>query len=275
MPAPSRKTEVLTPSRLREKRRRARLYRLLALLFLLAVLIGSTIGFFYIPALRVRDVSIEGTQSVSSDAIKEVLFNELSGRKLLVLPANNAFLYDESRLRSAVLRQFPKIKKITITLSNFHYINASVEERSPIGLWCGESKEAMSACMYFDAEGIVYEAAPDYSGDAYIKWYGSILGTTPGGRYAGDSFISLFALVQELEKEKIHAQKVFVEKNGDVEILYSGEFRLLFTLSQKPETILAALHAAKESDVLRGKELTQLSYLDLRFAGNRLYYKMK
>ena len=275
MPAPVRTKESLQPSRLRQRRRKVRTYRIVALVVFVLLLVGGIIGFFYMPFIRARDVEVTGAQTVDPKRVEETIRAQLRGYIGYVLPKNNAFLYNEQNIRSSVLSEYPKIKEIKITLKNFHTINANIDERMPAALWCGELQDATSPCFYIDDSGVVYEGAPTYSGDAYVRWYGKVIGGPLGGDYLSGGFPSLLALIGELDKEGLQPHEIVVEDNGDVHAYYNGGFILLFTLGQKPEAILTALHAAENADVFQGKKLTDLSYLDLRFLGNRLYYKLK
>ena len=276
MPAPARPNEVFAPSRLKARRRKVRTYKTLVFTVFIFLLLSGLVGFFYIPQLRVRDVSVTGTQTIDANGLEQIAHQELNGRAYLVLPKDNAFLYSEAKLREVIMHAYPKVKTADIQLANFHTIKIQIGERTPAGLWCGETIDATSSCSYMDDSGAVYEPAPDYSGDAYVRWYGNLVGGTPlGGVYINGAFPSLSSLVAELEKEGLQTQKVQVEKGGDVRVVYAGDFIMLFTLDQKPESLLTALHAAESSDVFKDKKLTDLEYLDLRFLGNRLYYKMK
>lgn len=242
-------------------------------LFLL--LAGGVVGSFYIPALRVRDVSVLDTKTVDAKEVEQALRQVLAGRKWFVLPRDNAFLFSEEELRDRVLNAFPKVKRIDIKLSNFHSIETRVEERSAYALWCGEDTTQHVPCVYVDETGVVYELSPEYSGDAYTRWFGEIIGERLGGVYLGDASSSLFPLVAELGKDGLVAQTVVVEKNGDVHVRDISGFELLFTVRQRPESLLSALRTAKTSDALKDKNFSDLQYLDMRFSESRLYYKFR
>lgn len=275
MSAPLKQKEVLQPSRLRARRRKLRTIKLVSSFLFLVLFVASCVGAFYIPALRVRDVAILDTKSIDAEAVERVVRDSLSGRKWFVLPRNNAFLFSEEEMRETVHGAFPKIKKINITLSNFHSIEVAVEERIAYALWCGKNKAEEVPCVYLDRSGVLYEQSAEYSGNAYVKWYGEVVGEGLGGVYLGEVSASLFPLVAELGDTDMHPQEVVVEKNGDVKVLFEGGFELLFTTKQKPEVLLSALKIAKTSDALKDKKLSDLLYLDMRFSESRLYYKFK
>ena len=275
MSVPSKQKEVLQPSRLRARRRKVRIVKGVFFFVLISLLVGGAIGSFYIPALRVRDVAVFDAKTVDAKEVEQALRSVLSGRKWLVLPRNNAFIFSEEELRDKVEHDFPKVKKIDIELSNFHTIETRIEERSPYALWCGENKDAPVPCVYIDTAGVVYEPSAEYSGDAYTKWYGEVAGGLLGGVYLGEVSSSLFPLVAELKKDGVSAQTVVVERNGDVRVVSEGGFELLFTVNQKPESLLSSLRTAKASEALKDKSFSDLLYLDMRFSDNRLYYKFK
>lgn len=275
MSAPSKQREVLQPSRLKARRRKVRIIKAVFFFVLFVLLLGGVVGSFYIPALRVRDVSVLDAKTIDPKEVERALREVLSGKKWFVLPKNNAFLFSEEELREKVLQDFPKVKGIAIKLTNFHAIEARIEERSAYALWCGENKNEPVPCMYIDETGVVYELSPEYSGDAYTKWYGEVQGGPLGGVYLGEASSSLFPLVAEFKKDGVSAETVVVEKNGDVRVLSEGNFELLFTVTQKPESLLSALRTAKASDALKDKSFSDLQYLDMRFSESRLYYKFR
>lgn len=275
MSAPLKQREVLQPSRLKARRRKARIIKGVFFFVLFVLFVGGAVGMFYIPALRVRDVSVLDTKTIDAKEVEQTLRSVLAGRTLFVLPSDNAFLFSEEELQSRVLQTFPKVRKIDITLTNFHTIETRIEERTAYALWCGENKDEPVPCMYMDDRGVVYELSPEYSGNAYTKWYGEVIGERQGGVYLGDTASSLFPLVAEFQKDGVLAHKVIAEKNGDVRVQSDDGFELLFTVRQKPESLLSALRTAKASDALKGKNFSDLQYLDMRFSESRLYYKFK
>ena len=273
-----RPSAFTTPSRLRDRKRKVRKRLALLFLALLILIAGGVVALSYLPHLRITNVSVSHTKGTDPEAIKALVFRELSGRSLFVFPKNNAFVYSDVSLAHAITTAFPKIAKVQTTLVNFSSLEVKVLEREPQGLWCGASKaEVMTPCFFLDARGFIYEPAPEFSGNAYRRWYGALhTASAVGSQYMSpDEFESLSALMVQFEKEGIPPIEVALDESGDIRVSCEGDFTLLFSRTQKPEEILIRLHTAEESSPLAGKTLTDLSYLDLRFGGNRLYYKFK
>lgn len=271
----SRAKEVLPPSKLRERRRQARNWRFAALSVLLLLVVAGIIGFFHIPALAVRDVHISGVSSVPLADIEQVVRNELSGRYFFVLPKNNAFLYSDTRISERLGTTFPKLHDIDVSLQNFHTISIRAAEREPVAVFCGISLAAVQeSCLFMDQSGIAYEQAPEFSDNAYVRFYGGNA-VSPGGHFLSpELFFPLWALTDAMHEAGLSPVSVEVDAAGDVLLLDSSRASVRFTMASKPEDVLKALKAARASDALTGKGLEEIEYIDLRF-GNRLYYKLR
>lgn len=271
----SRASSVLPPSKLRERRRQARTWRFAALGALAALLLGGAISFFHISAFAVRDVRIAGAATVPASDIERAVREELDGSYLFVLPKRNAFLYSDARVAARLARDFPKLTDIDVSLENFHTIAVSVKERTPSALFCGESiSEPPAPCLFMDADGIAYEAAPDFSDNAYVRFYGGDA-LVPGGRFlTREAYRPLSALAQAMADEGFSPAEIEVDAYGDVLLTDVSGASVRFTIRQKPEDVLKALTAARASDALSGKSLEEIEYIDLRF-GKRLYYKVR
>lgn len=271
----SRASQALPPSKLRERRRRARAWRFAALGALALLLFCAAVGFFHIKAFLVRDVRIAGASTVPAEDIERVVREELSGRYFFVFPKNNAFIYSDAALSARLAREFPKLNHIDVSLENFHAIAVSVTERSPSALFCGASfDEPLVPCLFMDEEGVAYEAAPEFSDNAYMRFYGG-KALAPGDRYLSlEEYRPLFVLAEAMKGAGLSPARVEVDDNGDVLLVDQSGASVRFTMRQKPEDLLKALTAARESEALAGKSFEEIEYLDLRF-GNRLYYKAR
>lgn len=271
----SRASVALPPSKLRERRKKARNWRVAALGALIVLCLGGAIGFFHAGAFIVRDVRIQGASSVPSEDIERVVRDELSGRYFFVLPKRNAFLYSDAQIAARLAEEFPKLTAITVSLENFHTVAISVKERAPSALFCGAlMTEPAAPCLFLDADGVAYETAPVFSDNAYVRFYGDEA-LMPGQRFLTlETYRPLSALVAATREQGFSPAEVEVDANGDVLLEDASGAQLRFTMRQKPEDVLKALTAALASEALRGKGLEEIAYIDLRF-GKRLYYKVR
>jgi len=275
--AKHRSTGALPPSRLRERRRKARTLTWLFFVMAFLILIGVLVGLAHVKRIRVTEVAISETKTVSAAGVEAAVRKELTGLLWFVLPRDNVLIYSQKNIEGRVLREYPAIKSVTVSLKNFHAIEVKVVERIPVALWCGQamSTDSSNPCFFLDESGFIYELAPEYSGDAYVRWYGETSLPNPPAQYIRtDVFRALVSLLAQLNIEAGEPRQVIQDVTGDVRVSFAEGFDLLFTLMQKTDEVLANLRAAKSSDVLQGKQLSGLQYLDLRF-GNKMYYKFK
>ena len=270
----SRANVVLPPSRLKEKRRKSRLFVAVGIGFALLLLMGGTIGVLYLPAVQIDEVAIEGAEGTSAAEIEHTIREELRTKLFAVIPRNNVLLYSDEAITAAVVAAFPNLSQVDLKLRNLHALHLKVEERNAFALWCKEDNG--ENCFLLDENGFIYEQAPVYSGTAYVRFYGPLQkGEIVGNAFLGkDEFRALLQFIEALKAESHIAEVVRIDEHRDVRVTCAGGYDILFTRDQKPEEILLRIQAAEGSRVLEGKKLEDLQYLDLRF-GNRLYYKLK
>lgn len=271
----SRAKSVLPPSKLRERRKQLRNWRIAMYGALVLLLCAGAIGFFYIPALHVRSVTVEGTATIAPQSITDAVLASLGGKKYFVIPRRNAFVYSDASVKDTVARQFPRLDAIEVSLQNFHTVKVAVTERVPYAVFCGAAPDMpQTPCLLMDAKGVVFESAPDFSDNAYVRWYGGGAKKL-GERYLSqEQFRSVSALIDAFKTEQLSPVSVWVEDSGDVRVADSSGAEVFFTLSRKPEEVLSMLRSARASEALAGKDISEIAYIDLRF-GNRLYYKLR
>lgn len=271
----SRVGVVLPPSKLKERRKRARTVSIVVWSCAALLLCAAIVGFFYIPAFAIRDIQVEGVGSLSVESIQTRVQESLRGRRYLVFPKKNAFVYSDAAVASDLKTAFPKLDTIVVSLENFHSIKVVVTERKPYATFCGASPDVpQSPCLFLDVSGVAYEPAPDFSDNAYVRWYGGGA-LVSGARYlAEEKFRSVSALVDAFHSVKLEPMSAYVNEVEDVSVKDRSGLEVRFTLSRKPEEVLNLLRAALISEVLVGKALSSIEYIDLRF-GNRLYYRLR
>ena len=277
--ARSRASEVLPPSKLRERKRKKRIILSTLLGVFILCLCGGVLYAMHDDAVRIRDVIVEGAQTIPPGDLETSVHETLEGSWWYIIPKNSALVYSGKKITTRILETFPKVKTARVSLENLHTVRLTLSERSPTALWCGvESGTAGSElhpCYFLDEGGFAYEEAADFSGSAYVRWYGQISSDTPPAHFLSrDVFHALHALVGALGGGDYTPVRVVITPERDVKVSFEENFDLLFTVAQKPEDVLMRLRTAQVSDVLAGKKLSDLQYLDLRF-GNRLYYTFK
>lgn len=270
----SRANVVLPPSRLKEKRRKSRVFVVVGIGLALLLLIGGAVGVLYLPAVQIDEITIEGVEGSAYAEIERTIREELRTKMFAVIPRNNVLLYSDKAITAAVVAAFPNLSQVDLQLRNLHALHLKVEERNAFALWCKDDNG--ENCFLLDENGFIYEQAPVYSGTAYVRFYGPLASAEiVGNVFLGkDEFRALLQFVEALKAKNHIVEAVHIDQQRDVRVTCAGGYDILFTRDQKPEEILAKIQAAEGSSVLEGKKLSELYYLDLRF-GNRLYYKLK
>lgn len=231
-----------------------------------------------LPILRITAVEVEGARAVDPAAVEQFIWKTLAGSYFYLFSKQAALLYPKQTLVNGLLAEIPAIEVVTIATQNRKTLVVSIIERQPAALWCGESIASSSPCFFIDQNGFVYAPAPEYSGDAYKKYYGALVvaGTAPAGQFLPrDAFRSLTALVSTLQKQiPLMLSYISIEKNKDVRMVFAGGFTLLVPLDTDNAATVERLTLALTAPVFEKHTLRDLEYLDLRF-GDKLYYKLK
>ncbi len=280
---------VLGESRLRARKRKRRLLFGGSIFFVSVFVVGGSVWLAHASFLRIITVAISGTATVPPGAIQSAVEQDIAGAYVWVYPKNNILLYPKSTIQSHLLTQFPTLKTADVHLENLHTVAVAVLERQPTALWCPATDSTGSpqagsgqvvtspACFLLDENGLAYAVAPDYSGDAYVKYSGTEAPDALPWQYLTlQTFHSLAALVDAVAKKGGDARvsEVLSDANSDVHVKFENGFELLFALDDDTGQIFERFSLALGAAPFTVHPLGDLEYLDLRF-GDKLYYKLK
>jgi hypothetical protein len=270
---------TLPKSRLYIRRRRQRTIILSAIfIFVLLILVGI-VSLLRAPFLRIKDVRVEGAESVSTSTIADLLKRKISGSYALLFPKDDLLFYPKKELASVLLTQYPQIRTATVRADLTGTLNVSVFERAPEALWCGEGES--SNCFLMDSSGVVYKRSDslssvsvEYKGD--LQDNGSKL---PVQFLTPTTFESLEALSKVLGAQAVKAgsgnlEFVSVESDSTVRVHFSSGFEILFTMTDDAGKVADHFLLALTAAPLQNVPLSNFQYLDLRF-GNKIYYKTR
>ncbi len=261
---------------MRARRRKRRMLWVVSIFFVLAIVGGSSVWLAHAPFLHIDTIVVSGAVAVPQGAIKSVVEQDIAGAYLWVYPKNNILLYPKSAIQKQLLAQFPTLTSVEVHLQDLHTIKVVVVERKPVAVWC--SVDALTPrCFLLDEGGLVYAAAPSYSGDAYKKYSGAgSAGTFPWHYLPQQTFHSLTALVDAIEKkvEVTRVSGVSVDAQDDVHLTFENGFEVLFALHDETGAVFERFVLALGAPPFTAHPLDAFAYLDLRF-GDKLYYKLR
>ncbi|MHB8651953.1 MAG: cell division protein FtsQ/DivIB [Minisyncoccota bacterium] len=279
----------MTPQRaLREKMRRKRHF--VAVLFF--CILGSTLFFGVVwglrqPSVRIRSVAVVGNHVVAADDISVFVLHMLSGYRLLVIPRDNALLYSDTEIANALLMHFKNFSTAAVSLVGFTKIVVTVEERTPVALWCGGDPTIISApCFFIDKDGLIYAVAPTFSPGAYVHVYSSPVPTTltddpasPVGQavFSPGSFVSEKQFTDRVG-ELLGPINALVASSTARTIMLTSGGAVRFSSEQNLDTLATVLSAAVATKQKEQKhDFSTLEYIDLGIADTtgRVYFKFK
>ncbi len=239
------------------------------------------------PSVRIAQVTISGNEAISEEAVRSVVADHLSGRVLGVLPQDTVLTLRTERIEDLLRTKFPRAREITVTRYQFTKLAVLIREREPKALWCGDvvppvaydqsmrgegSEAVWGTCYLMDEDSFIYAAAPVYTGDIYLRYYGSLERAEPIGQYLLNkgSLDALLYLKMVLQQADLPVRALLLLDEQDMELYLTNGLRLIVRRDTNAESLAArvgAILAAPET-----KDRATIEYLDLRF-GNRAYIR--
>lgn len=263
---------------------------------LIYVLVISTVCFFSLvlflrwDKVALKEVEISGNEVLEETKIREIIDRELNGKYLFLIPKKNLFFYPEKKITENLLEKFKRIKNISVSLYNTSTLKIDLKEREEKYVWCGNTlpeslyKDA-SSCYFMDESGYVFDEAPYFLGNLYLRFYGGNFieeGENPVGKnYPDENFLKLIFLSNEFSYLNIKVSAFFEDTNKEVSAVlsnYSKErkgTKILFLMSDKARSIAENLRSVMFSKAFESEyrdKKNDLLYIDLRY-GNKVYYK--
>lgn len=287
------KKSILNSPRLLElKKKKKRVIRN-RILFILACLIILFIALCFIsriPKLNVVSVKVDGNKIIDTKDIEKTVDESISGYYLYFLPKTNFILLPKDKIKRELENTYKRLKDVEINIKTDRVLEITVGERTGVYTWCGVdlpeegTKPEENKCYFMDDSGYIFDEAPYFSNDVYLKFFGAIDSPEPAGsKYLGDNFTDVVSFIENILNEDISPSSIFMKENGEIEIYLSG-VKLppnapKIILNNDSDLIKMAenFQASVTTDPLQ-TELKEkydlLEYIDLRF-GNRVYYRFR
>ncbi len=257
----------------------------------LILLVGAvSIGLLNLSKLTITKVTISGNRVLSTESMRRVVDDTLSGRYFFLIPKRSSLFYPRASLEQLLLSTFPRLETATIDYQDLNSIIVSVKERESNYLWClGNPTE--KNCYFIDRTGLVFAKAPRFSDNVFFEMYGRGEGDPIGSRPITTSeFIAILSVYEKvtpvLKQTLLKNDKplrMIAEEQGDYTIIMErardkseapSDWQLKFNVSSNPEELASNLLSALTSSTfvkeLNGKQ--SLTYIDVRF-GKKIFYK--
>ncbi|MBP9759965.1 MAG: FtsQ-type POTRA domain-containing protein [Candidatus Pacebacteria bacterium] len=249
--------------------------------------LGVGVYILHQPFLRISGVTFSTDGSLPETELTKAVQDMLSGSIFGILPKDFVFFVSKKTIEENLRVDFPRIADITVVREGFTQLAVAIHERTPSALWCGDvvpvfTQDTLSAkeyvtqeqgsCYLVDAGGYLYDHAPVYSDDSFIRYYGSLAHADPIGQvmFAGAEFTEWqgFANLLRESDKPIHAI-LFVDER-DVELYLEHNLRIIVPRTQAKEVTRDRLVATLNSGKV---DMTRpIEYIDARF-GAKVFVK--
>ena len=261
------------------RRRRAFFVRILIGAGVAALAAGIIVVLFFVPSLRIRNVTIAGLNPTDERELKKEILAALAVRKYLILPKDHLILFPKKEIEAFIANKF-RVKNFKVEKDFPSGLKISITERETWAVWCpAESSSNIQTgkpnCLLLDQEGLAFEAAPGFTGTAVLK-----IIDARDKNFLGKNILP----AKDFEKIKFFIEKVpgriteeiktiNIKASGDTYLLYlkSGWY-LLVDAQTDPARALENLSIALSSEIKEKR--AKLEYIDLRFA-DKVFYRFK
>ncbi len=242
----------------------------------------------HVEQFNIGNINIEGNSAVQTERILEIVNERLAGNYFYLFSKRHILFYPKNKIKAELANSFLRLKSVDIQFADFQSININVLERNPFALWCAKLGEK---CYFMDENAFIFEHAPNFPGDVYFKYLGDLISiaTATDDEILGQIFLksdqkskegqmpeNLFEkvnlFIRYLKDINIEAYKLSVRENGDYELFFGNESKLIFDANQNFGKIFENLRATLiDLGDLEGREF---EYMDLRF-NNKVLYKFR
>lgn len=262
--------KILRSPRLRRKERQRKIKRISLFSFLFLAAILGILYEFSKPEFRIRSVEVSGSKQVSKERIQNVATAAMNGMYLWFIPKAHTLLYPKSALKESIMREFPALSGVSLSLGSLSALRVFVYEREPQALWCASREE----CFLIDETGLAFALAEPGMEQMYYR-FEKKEAKTPLGRevISQERFKALLRFFKELETAGFPPKGALIKERGELEVTLDSGARLLLRDGDF-DTALINLKTLLEQDDLLSKNGGKLSvdYIDLRY-GNKIYFK--
>jgi hypothetical protein len=276
-----------------KKRRNKRLTRYGILLFLCICIVSLVSYIAHRPGIRISKVELHGQILVNPSELQVSALKFMDGSYFWLFPKDNFLWYPKTKLTHYLKDTFKRIDTIHVEKKGVDTIIVTIIERKPDALWCeglpggvqlggsvtdregGNTEDSSPKCYYMDSNGTIFDEAPNFSGDAYFKYYGLVEAENPIGQFyiaSSTEFSDITHFVYETRKLNLDPQYIVAKSGGEFSLFIFGGGQIYFDVKAPLEKATDNLEALLRTPAL--KNLSNLDYIDLRF-GNKLYYKLR
>jgi len=254
------------------KKKRKLLYWKLFFSFLFFITILFLLSWFSkIDLLKIKEIKIEGNNSIKSELIKGNVENNFSGNFFGLFSKKNILIYPKNTIKKNLLNFSPKIKKISLNVNFDKILTIKIEERKFHSLWCNIENTEEVECYLIDKDGYIYAKSTTKDRNGF-KYYLKL--DKPFLRkniLDIDKFKELDSLILFMQGLELNPEKI-VEGDGIYKVYLSSGTKIILDKKRDYKKMINNLETILDTNILNIEEIENIDYLDLRF-DNKIFYK--
>jgi len=276
------KTNVFKFSRLSElkrRRHRAILNKFLFSFFgLLAIFILSAY-LSHLNSLNISEIEISGNKTIDTEAVKETVQEQISGKYLWLFPKTNILYYSKSNIKNKLLDEFKRIKSVDLSIllrrqvkiifSKYFWQNErrriyGAEKRQFRTLDVRKPDVQRPKPVILWTRTVMFLTKRHISPGSYFKFYGS---ADLGSYFSKQNFKQLISFRDILLGIGLKPIALYVTNDGDVQVFLSGgaslatDPKIMFKADADFQNIAENLEAALTTEPLsQNSKINTLRY---------------
>ncbi len=258
--------------------------KMIIITFSILILFIGIIFLSRIKSLNINNIQISGNKIIENKEIEEIINKNIAGHYLYFIPKTNFLFYPNKKINQELITNFKRIKDISLTIKDFKNLEINIIEREAKYIWCGDTLPDINLpinnaldenkCSFMDENGYIFDTAPYFSDNVYLKFYGKI---------NFDIFQKLISFIENIKNIKVKPSFLYFKEDGDLELylIKNSETmlapKIIFNKEANFDKLINNLQTALDTEPLKNdfrKKYSSLLYIDLRF-GNKVYYKFK
>jgi cell division septal protein FtsQ len=273
------KSSTLASPHLRKRRKKVRIIKASCVAALLILVLFGLSELSKQSSVTIRDIETQGNVIATHDDVAAVADAALQGNDLWLFPKRDFLLYSKDKVKQAITNAFPVFNSVNVSLKNPHTLSVSVTERVPKALWCAydgtQPDPLTNDCYLMDASGYIYLKAPEFKGNAYVKYYGIIANDNPIGQSYLPNMLSQLAAFTDGVRGLGLAPVALYANDGEFTLYLADGGRIIFNSDSNLEDTLANLDTVLQNNLKSSSQKdSPIDYIDLRY-GNKVYFKFK
>ncbi|MBX4199896.1 hypothetical protein KW790_00325 [Candidatus Parcubacteria bacterium] len=228
--------------------------------------------------LQIVKVEVKGNNAVKSEDVGNLVSKDLEGSFAFVIPKSSTLFYPEKKIKADLLSSFPRLSAATLALKGTHTISVSLEERSPVAIYCKDvsNRNEPQSCYFMDDSGFIFSDAAVFSGGIYPVFTSQPLLQKPMGQslVSKEEFKVLMKIWADIIKLDL-SPKYISRVNDEYSMGLASATNILWKSSQDESEFISNLDSFLHSSKTAGAtQLDNLVYIDLRFT-NKVFYKFR